>query len=338
MSTTTYDKPFKTYEQMIALMRSRHITISDENFAKMALQNYSYYSIINGYKNTFLQVAGSDDFIDGTRFEELYTLHLLDVSLNNILFKYIIYIEKSLKSKLSYLVSKSFGVYTDIQDLSNNNPDDYLYNKYYSNSTKKRDTILYKIKECAANPRNNSSLMHYINTKNHLPSWILVGNVPFGLTIEWYSILKDANKTDICEQFISTPALTLNERKEFLKKAFSLSKEYRNKIAHGNRTFSIMQLPTLPKKATLLLSFGILSESEYDSRKGQNDVFAIFLIILILINDSYLLTNFYNELSNIFSSYDKMDIRFNGKTIYEVFGLPNDILSRILTLLKARFN
>lgn len=323
---------------MIELMRKRHIVISDDNFAKMALQNYSYYSIINGYKNTFLQVPDSDNFIDGTRFEELYTLHLLDVSLNNILFKYIIYIEKSLKSKLAYLVSENFGVFTDIHDLSNNNPDDYLYNKYYSNSTKKRDNILCKIKECATNPHNNSSLIHYINTKNHLPSWILTGNIPFGLTIEWYSILKNNHKTNICDQFISTPVLTLDEKKEFLKQALSLSKEYRNRIAHGNRTFSIMQLPILPKKATLLLSYRILSETEYNSRKGQNDIFAIFLIILILINDSYLLTNFYTELYNLFNDYEKKDIRFNGKTVYDVFGLPDNILFRILKLLKARFS
>ena len=338
MATITYDKPFKTYEQMIELMRSRNITISDNSYAKMILQNYSDYSIINGYKNTFLQIPNSDNFIDGTRLEELHTLHLLDVSLNNILFKYIIYIEKALKSRISYLVSENFGVYTDTTDPSNNNPNDYLYNRHYSNSSGKRDSILRKIKECAINPRNNSSLLHYINTKNHIPAWILTGNIPFGLMIEWYNILNGTDKTNICTQFISSPALSLDEKKEFLTKALNLSKEYRNKIAHGNRTFSIMQLPILPKKATLLLSFGILTESEYNTRLGQNDIFAIFLIISVLLNDPYLLTNFHKELTSLFVPYSEHNITFNNKSIYDVFGLPDNILTRLGRLLEARFS
>lgn len=335
MATILYDKPFQTYDQMIAIMQSRHIEINDPAFAKMVLDNFSYYSIVNGYKNTFLQLPGSDNFIEGTKFEELYTLHLIDVNLNNVLFKYILYIEKALKSRIAYLVSEKFGVYTDRADMSNRNPSDYLYNKHYSNSTKKRDVILRKLKECSTNQRQNPSLEHYINTKNHVPAWILTSNVPFGLAIEWYSILTGSNKTAICSKFIDSQALTIEERKEFLLKALDLAKEYRNKIAHGNRTFSIMQLPVLPKKATLLLSYGILSEAEYNSKHGQNDVFAIFLVILLLLNDQYLLTNFYNDCRSTFAPYDA--ITFNGKTIYEVFGLPNDIASRIMKLLKARF-
>ena len=110
MSPTFYDKPFKTYAQMIEIMRKRHIVIEDTVFAKMALENFSYYSLVNGYKNTFLQIPKTDDFIGGTRFEELYTLHIIDISLNNILFKYSLYIEKALKSRISYLVSETFGV------------------------------------------------------------------------------------------------------------------------------------------------------------------------------------------------------------------------------------
>ncbi|MCI9191666.1 MAG: Abi family protein [Lachnospiraceae bacterium] len=116
----------------------------------------------------------------------------------------------------------------------------------------------------------------------------MINNVPFGLAIEWYSILRGTHKSAICSLFIDTPALTPDEKKEFFIKALSLIKEYRNQIAHGNRTFSIMQLPVLPKKQLLYLSGGILSESEYNNRLGQNDIFAVFMVILLLINDQYL--------------------------------------------------
>ena len=132
-----YDKPFKTYEELLQLMESRHIIIEDREFAIRALENLSYYELVNGYKNIFSAFTDSDDFIQGTRFEELYTLHIIDTSLNNIIFKYILFLERALKSRISYLVSKQYGVYTDYNDLTCCNPDDYLCDKtkYFSSKT-----------------------------------------------------------------------------------------------------------------------------------------------------------------------------------------------------------
>ena len=58
---TEYDKPFKTYDEMIALMEARNIIVEDMEFAKKALSNLSYYGLVNGYKNTFLRINESDD-------------------------------------------------------------------------------------------------------------------------------------------------------------------------------------------------------------------------------------------------------------------------------------
>jgi len=73
-----YDKPFKTYDELIDIMISRNIEVSDRNFAKNALNNMSYYTLVNGYKNTLLSLNGSDVFVPGTKFEELYTIHILE--------------------------------------------------------------------------------------------------------------------------------------------------------------------------------------------------------------------------------------------------------------------
>ncbi len=96
-----------------------------------------------------------------------------------------------------------------------------------------------------------------------------------------------------------------------------------------------MQLPVLPKKQLLYLSGGILSESEYNNRLGQNDIFAVFMVILLLINDQYLLTNFCRDFLSIFEPYK--ETKFNGKTLHEVFNLPNDIANRLGQLLETRF-
>ena len=331
----SYDKPFKTYEEMIKIMESRNIIIEDKHFAEMALRNFSYYGLINGYKNTFLQFDKSDSFVEGTRFEELYTLHLIDINLNNILFKYILYLEKALKSRISYQIAEQYGVFTDFNNKASKNPKDYLDKTHYSNSTNKRSDILWKLKNCVSTDRHNLSIEHYIQDKNHIPPWILTTNISYGLAIEWYGILRFQDKEAICDTFIPPGLISSNEAKEFLKKALNLTKEYRNKIAHGSRTFNIKNLPILPKESLLPLSFNAVSEKEYNQRIGQNDILSVFLIVIILLNDSYILTSFVKECWEVFAPYQ--NVKFTNKTLYDIFKLPNDTFERLKRLMELKF-
>lgn len=330
-----YDKPFKTYEELIGIMERRHIVIDDKDFAIQALQNFSYYGIVNGYKNTFLQIPETDNFIPGTRFEELYTLHIIDTALNNTIFKYILFLEKALKSRLSYLVSQKYGVYTDPNNELCNDSNDYLYIKHYSNSSKRRLNILKTLKMYISKAGRNPIMIYYLEHKNHIPAWILTTNIPYGLAIEWYNILKSDDKQSICDSFISPGICTDSETKEFVKKAFEMTKEYRNKIAHGNRTFSAISLPQLPKKQVLTFTFNSISEIEYNKKMGQNDTMAVLLALMIMLNDPYIITNFRSELVANLGPY--IDLRFNHKTIFEVFGLPNDLFLRLEKLAEKKF-
>ncbi len=331
-----FDKPFKTYDELISIMEERHIDIPDKEFAIQVLQNYSYYGIINGYKNTFLQVPNSDSFIPGTNFNELYTLHLVDTALNNIIFKYILFLEKALKSRLSYLVAEKYGVYTDPADFRCLQDNDYLYKKNYSSSGGKRTNVLRSLKERISRDTKNPIMQHYLNDKNHVPPWILTTSIPYGLTIEWYNILTANDKQAICDSFIAPGLLTPEQSKEFVRKAFELTKEYRNKIAHGNRTFSMISLPQLPKAQTLALTFNAISEKEYNNRMGQNDTFAVLLALIVMLSDKYLISNFRTELYNTLSPYSS--ILFNKQSILDIFNFPNDLFERLDNLIAQKFS
>ncbi|MBS6396711.1 MAG: Abi family protein [Clostridiales bacterium] len=332
---TTYDKPFKSYEELIAILESRHIIVDNKDFAMRALENFSYYGIINGYKNTFIQLPDSDNFIPGTKFEELYTLHIVDTALNNIIFKYILFLEKALKSRISYLVSEKYGVFTDYEDMSCMNPNDYLHTRHYSNSTGRRRNILRRLKENISETGRNPSMVHYLNHHNHVPAWILTTNISYGLTIEWYNLLKSNDKQAICDTFISPGLCTAEKTKEFVHKAFDITKEYRNKIAHGNRTFSIISLPQLPKEQVLAFTFNSISETEYNNRMGQNDTMAVLLALMVMLCDPYIITNLHTELTAALSPYK--NVLFNNKTIFEVFGFPDNLFERLDTFFKRKF-
>lgn len=333
---STYDKPFKTYDEMLRIMSSRNIIINNEYFAKKVLASLSYYTIVNGYKNTFLAIPGSDNFICGTTFEELYTLHIIDTELHNIIFKNILYVERYLKTKISYLVSQKYGVFTDKNDLLNSNSSDYLCrNHYFSRNKNGRNNILESIKKTLLSAHLNESVAHYANNKNHIPPWILVTALTFGLTVKWYDILKSCDKTDICDQFILNNSLGTNKKKEFVSVAFSLLREYRNKIAHGNRTFNLSKLPILPKKQLLELSHEAVSSEEYNQNIGKADLYAVILSCFILIDDHYILTHFLSDLAYTLQPYENQSL--NGKTVNEIFGLPTNIIERLKKLESEKF-
>lgn len=334
---TIFDKPFKTYEEMIKILESRHISITDKELALRALENFSYYGLINGYKNTFLQVPGTDKFVPGTTFDELYTLHIIDTGLNNILFKYILYLERALKSRISYLVSEKYGVFTDWTDETCNNGADYLCKNNYSNSNGNRINTLKSLKECIKEPKKNPSIIHYKNHKNHIPPWILTTNVPYGLTIQWYSILRGTDKDDICNSFISPGLIAPDQTKEFVKKSLDLTKEYRNKIAHGNRTFSIISLPQLPKHQLLSLTYNCVTGYEYDNKMGQDDTMAVLLALIVMLNDPFVISNLIAELSALLMPYIEDQTTINGKSILEILGFPSNFIDRLKSLYTKKF-
>ena len=335
MSEIIYDKPFKTYDEQIKILLSRNINVPNYDFARMVLSSLSYYTIINGYKDTFLSIPGTDSFVEGTNFNDLYTLHMIDTNVSSIVFKNILFVEQSLKTKIAYLVSEQYGVYTDPKDLSNRNPVDYLCRNNYGRSDRGRNNILRQLKETLSSDRINDSVAHYANIRNHIPPWILVTNITFGLTIKWYNILSAADKTRICSEFLQAPNLSVNEKKEFISISLDLLRRYRNKIAHGNRIFNLSGLPSLPKKQLLHLSRNALSPDEYNKDVGKSDLFAVILTCFSLIDNRYILTNFMSDLLYALSPY--ANIRMNRKSILEVLGLPNDLFGRLDTLHKQKF-
>lgn len=102
------DKPFKTIEEQVALLESRGIS-TDENTAA-ALMREGYYSIVNGYKAPFLDPylsnsAKDNHYIEGTAFSDIYRLFLLDRSLRELTFHYLIRTEALIRTACAYCFS-----------------------------------------------------------------------------------------------------------------------------------------------------------------------------------------------------------------------------------------
>ena len=97
------DKPFLTYRQQLKRIKDKRILVADDDFVLEILKTMSYYGIVNGYKDIFGvyydEEMKLERFSEKVTFEQLHQIALIDNSLNNLLFKYIIYIERALKTK-----------------------------------------------------------------------------------------------------------------------------------------------------------------------------------------------------------------------------------------------
>ncbi len=327
-----YDKPFIAYPDMVSLLKSRGLIIDDEPFALGSLDYMSYYTIVNGYIDELFYDSSQDRFLNDLQFEDLYTLHILDTSINHLLLKYILYIEGALKSRVSYIVSQNHGVWTDVSDDKNKNPDDYLYRSNYSVNTGRRNSTLRKLKHYLQFPRpNDSSIQHYIKNHNHIPPWVLTTAISFYDAILWYEILNSEDKSYVTNAFIPTSSLNDMEKKEYLRQSFELMHEFRNKAAHGTPVFASKSKYIIPKKQLIFLSKGIITKSDLKRyASAQNGLLAMLPVVLSLLNDPYLRNSFKAELTGILGLYIKQDLKIGGTPIYSLFGLPPDILNRIV--------
>lgn len=322
------DKPFKTYDQMLDLLESRNVIIQNREFAKNCLSDISYYSLINGYKGIF--TYEKDKFLEPIRFEDLYVLHEIDNNLKHMLFKYIINIEQSLKSKLSYCISENYGVESDMNDLSLSNTSDYFCKNNYRGS-KKRNNILINIKKKVLERSDTPTVAHYLLNHNHFPCWIAINVIPFGLTIKLYQILLPKDKDTICERIVFTNKLNTDEKKDFLINALEILRRYRNNIAHGQKTFLNIIEEKIPQKIVIKLCENSVTIDEYNRGIGNNDLFAVILIIFLLTRDITRQT-FYNEIISFFSDLNNYSIA--NKNIIEVMKLPPDFIEKIEILMK----
>lgn len=316
---------------LVKLIKDRHnLIISNDTVAEEALYNYSYYTLMNGYKHVLDHSAPAN----GTAsFEHFIDFHLIDTTLNSIFLRIILLTEKTLKSNVSHLVAKNYGV--DTQALNDiNNPADYLYRGYYSSSSKDTRKCLYKLKEHILDPWQSTPVHYYKNTKLNIPPWILAHNLNLGESIRWYKILAENDKNDICNKMlVNKNGLSQDELKCLFIAAMDILHEYRNKAAHGQVVISKLNRRELPHKESVKFfnNTDITNSSNYKNGFGVKDYYAIILSVFILTKDKQALYLFTFDILKLLIIYNEYN--FCGKSLCDIYGFPPDFSLKMLLLL-----
>ncbi len=94
-------KTFASFEQQIQHLEDKGIIISDRAYAEAMLKQIGYFPLIGGYKHLF-RVPFTKTYKIGTTFEEIVALYEFDSDLRDLFFKYLLQIERNLRSLMSY--------------------------------------------------------------------------------------------------------------------------------------------------------------------------------------------------------------------------------------------
>jgi len=300
------EKEFKNLSEQIEIMKSKGLTIDDEEKAKVVLLRENYF-FLNGYRYVFMKSVNDKKFVTGATFDELYALFTFDRRFRNIIFKNVLIIENNLKSIISYQLSKKYGY----------REKDYLRPESFSLDRKKSrqvNDLIHKMKrQVRVNGQKHSATMHYINNYGYVPLWILVKVLSFGIISEMYTILKPEDQLSIAEYY----DLDIHVLENYL----ALLANYRNLCAHedvlfDHRTQRLIDDTKYHEELNIPLMDG-----EYIY--GKNDLFALIIILKQMLSDE----EFRLLIYEIGYELDILDGKIESvpqSKILDIMGFPNN--------------
>lgn len=298
-------KIFKTIDEQIEILRSKGMVFEDYDKAREILMRENYF-FLNGYRSPFL-MNGTKRFIEGTTFEELYSLFTFDRFFRNIIFKNVLIVENNYKSIYSYVLSKKYGY----------KEKDYLNINNFDRSKEKNrqiNDLLRKLKrQIRINGYQHQATSHYINNYGYIPMWVGVKVLSFGLMSELFTILKSEDRKEISDYYNLSP--------EKIENYMSILANYRNLCAHEDILFNHETQKTIAD-TTFHLQLGIPKvDDEYIY--GKHDIFALLIILkeLLTTDDFKMMMNeICYEIDKLSSKLKVIDV---SKVLYRM-GFPEN--------------
>lgn len=267
------NKEFKTINEQINILKNKNLDIKDLVNAKLLLTNNNYYYLINGYKDLFIDKTNKKEtFLKGTNLEEIYNLYEFDRKIRVIFLEYILLIERKIDTYIAYEFSKNYGYknYLIPNNFNYINKNKELINKFL-NDINLEISHQYK--------NSNKMIIHYIDTYNYIPLWVLVRVLSFGKISKFYSFMKDKEQNDISRKF--------NIQSKAFKIYLMNLGNIRNICAHDEKLYDVV----LTKRIHITEYHKKLGLIKKDSKvlNATRDLFSIVIILKILLEQE----NFY---------------------------------------------
>lgn len=301
-------KEYKNAIELIELLLSRGMNFSQPIRAKRLIVENNYYSV-TAFKRLFYK-PGTREYIDGTDFENLFSVYVFDKKLKMLILRQLLFIEQKIKSAISIVLSENYGI----------KESKYLKRENFDLTNVNVDSTLRKIKMQKRKFGNkNPCVSHYKKTHGFVPFWVLSKCLTMGVIRDLFNIMKPEDQHRI--------AMVVLERKierkpvRTLKTMIALMADIRNMCAHDEMLLSYkhnrITLAPLPEHSYLKLKQ--LENGEYI--QGRKDLLALLISIRYLINRTYF-SHLIKNISNLSKrTYEGIKHLVSRETFLDYIGL-----------------
>lgn len=318
------EKVFKTIDEQIEILKSRNLKFIDEENAARILQKISYYDIINGYNDIFLETKSNssmgieEKYFSNATFELIYDLYRFDANLRSLFLKYMDIIENYLSSSLAYVISSNHG----------HKEADYIEKTIYKKGKKitnkkyEVDGLIERLQSCTN--KDMTPIVYYKNQHGYLPPWILFKYLMLGEKERLFQLLLTTDRDDVVKIFQSNFILSKNFSATFYTQGIAMIREFRNTCAHGSRLYNhTHKFEKLPYNH--VLEFLNVNKTE---NCGKNDLTALIISLYAFLGgdrtiDSHWVS-FINEFSGILSDFKEDFPEYFFKELIKEMNLPQN--------------
>ena len=243
-------KEFKTIAEQISILESRGMYVGREASAILLRENY--YSVINGYKDPFLdkkamQSSADDVYVEGSRFEWVFSLFQFDRELRRITFSYLIQAEAALKTATVYAFCENHRGCSDYLERSSFcsardmlTPKAFKGNKASLHSNNMNKLMEFLNRKLVVGPATRPFVAHYIASYGEVPLWVLSNDLTFGNMSHFFQLMKRGDQNSVCKYLFETTLRAEGDRKitphEVLR-TYDVLTHFRNLCAHDERLY-----------------------------------------------------------------------------------------------------
>ena len=301
------DKPFMTYEQLIdKLKNDKRLNIKDDKYAIKLLKKHSYFALISGYKGMFKSQDGN--YKIRTSIEDIYALYVFDDSLRALFLRYILKIEKHVKSLISYSFCETFG----------ENQFYYLREIGYSNTPDKQEDVskmLSKLFGIINNPSEYVYIRHQKDKHGNVPLWVLMKALTLGTVSKMFSLLSQCLQQKVSKEFAHV-------HESMMIRMLDLLARVRNVCAHNERLYDYKY-----KKGAIHDTY-VHHKLNMKRKKGQykagkSDLFAVVITLKYLLDENEF-SDFMEELSALFGKLFYETKQIHQSQLYAAMGFPEN--------------
>jgi len=300
-------------EQQIEILKEKGLIIKDTALGKQILQHFNFFDIIKVYKNLFIV---NNVFVKNTTIEKVFLFYHYDRAIQNILFKYSVYIERIFKNRLAEILSQEIGItkqeYLKIENYTVRNNNNLILNN-----------TLKEIRD--------------VEGISEHPS-ILLKKITFSTTINLYNFLNEKLKEKMI--YFNYKDNEKQQAKNLFRNSLYIIRRYRNEIAHSMdfinyRAERYIIFRYLKKILNKYGYIKLMNKNDYSKRqRGSNDIFSMILSIILLLGNEFLRIEMLKELEMFINKENKEKF----KSYAEITNLPDNFLDRLQETLKEKKN